>query len=137
MFPCQRLLFSETKKKWEVKFCASNTETTATYSKLQYQGNSGCMLNIKYSKLTLVTRFKKREDRGKGKPYQKSPPEAIQIQTLLTVRCMKYQHLPEFSLFFSFTRPFAEVVTRGHKEATCPCQGSLACSEALRLKRCS
>lgn len=120
MFPCQRLLFSETKKKWEVKFCASNTETTATYSKPQHQGNSGCMFTIKYSKLTLVTRFRKREQREKEKPYHYASLEAIQIQTLLTVGCMKYQYLPEFSLFFSFTRPFAQVVTRGQPRSHFP-----------------
>lgn len=89
VFPCQQLLFSETKKKWEVKICANNTETTATYSKLQHQGNSGCMLDIKYSKLTLVTRFKKKRAQRKRKTIPKCT--SWSNQNLNTIDCRMYE----------------------------------------------
>jgi len=76
------------------------------------QGNGGSVLNIRCSKLILVTRCKKREQRENGKQYKRSSLEAIQIQTLLILRCMKYQLLLKYALFFSFMRPSVEIVTR-------------------------
>lgn len=134
MFPCQRLLFSETKKKCEVKFCASIVETTVTYSKLQHQGNSGHVLHIKYSKQILVTRCKKKESREEKENNIKSNPEVIQIQTPLIVRYMKYQPVPEFGLLFSFRRPFAEIVTRGQQGSL---QAPTHAEAALPAQRCA
>lgn len=95
-------------------------ETTVTYSKLQYQGSSGSVLNIKYSKLILVMRCKKQRAGRKRKTIQILSLEVIQIQALLIARCMKYQLLPKSCLIFSFIRPFAEMVDKGQQGSLQP-----------------
>lgn len=120
MFPCQRLLFSATKKKWEVKFCASNIETTVIYSKLHHQGNSSSGLNIEYSKPILVTRCKKRVGR-KRKTIQKVTSWSNSNSNTIGSKTYAIPTASQSSVYLlaSFS-PFAEIVTRGQQGSLQP-----------------